>query len=137
MRYKIPRYIDYKAKIFGPANFKQFLFLLAGMILIGFLWLITDNLFIFFLLALIVGGITAALAFGKINGQPLIKMIGKYITFTVSGSKTYFWKKKDLPPKTIKRKEVSDDDKKDSKKGLPTTQRKGRLEKMAKKIETS
>lgn len=137
MQYKIPRYIDYQGKIFGPASFKQFLFLLAGMIIIGILWLIVDSLFFFLLLALLVGGITIALAFGKINGQPLVIMIGRYILFTVSGSKTYFWEKKDIPPKAIKRKEISDDDKEESKKGLPTTQRKGRLEKMAKKIETS
>lgn len=137
MRYKIPRYIDYEAKIFGPASFKQFLFLLAGMITIGFLWLVTDSLFVFFLLALIVAGISGTLAFGKINGQPIITMLGKFIAFKVSGKKTYFWKKKDLTPKTIKRKEISEKKEEESGAKINTTQKKGRLDKMSKKIETS
>ncbi len=136
MRFKIPRYIDYEAKIFGPASFKQFLFLLAGMILVGFVYLIVDSFFIFFILAMIIGSITGALAFGKINGQPLITMIGKYISFTLSGSKTYFWKKKELHPKTIKRKEIEEKEEENDDNILPTTQRRGKLDKISKKIET-
>ncbi|MGM0439267.1 MAG: PrgI family protein [Patescibacteria group bacterium] len=137
MRYKIPRYIDYEAKIFGPASFKQFLFLLAGMITIGFLWLIIDNLFIFFLTAALVGGIFGGLAFGKINGQPIVSMLGKFIAFKISGEKRYFWKKKDLAPKTIKRREIKEEETDQDNTRLPTKQKKGKLDKMSKKIETS
>ncbi len=136
MRYKIPRYIDYEARIFGPASFKQFLFLLAGMITVGFLWLLTDSLFIFFFLTLIVSGISLTLAFGKINGQPIVTMIGKFIAFKTTGKKTYFWKKKDLAPKPIMRKEEEEEVKPEGR-SLPTKQKRGKLDKMSKKIETS
>ena len=135
MRYKIPRYIDYEAKIFGPANFKQFLFLLAGMITIGFLWLVIESFFLFAMLAMLVGGITGGLAFGKINGQPIVTMIGKFIMFKISGKKAYFWEKKDLMPKTIQKKEVKK--KKEEGFKISTKQKKSRLDKISKKIETS
>ena len=136
MRYKIPRYIDYEAKIFGPASFKQFIFLLAGMITIAFLWLITDSFFLFLFLAMIVASLSGGLAFGKINGQPIVTMLGKFIVFKVSGKKRYFWKKKELAPKTIKRKAVEEKEP-EEKEGLPTKQKQGKLEKMSQKIETS
>ncbi len=136
MRFKIPRYIDYEAKIFGPASFKQFLFLLAGMMVIGFLWLITERLFTFLLFSIIVTVITGGLAFGKINGRPVLTMIGKYISFTFSGSKTYFWKKKEIPPKIIQ-KEKKENKKNDDDKKLPTSRKKGGLDEVSKKIEIS
>ncbi len=138
MKHKIPRYIDYEAKIFGPASFKQFAFLLAGMITIGFLWLIIEGFFTFLVFASLVAGISGGLAFGKINGQPVVTMIGKYITFKISGEKRYFWKKKDIMPKTIKRKQIKEkEDKVEDKNKIPIKQRSGRLDKMSKKIETS
>ena len=136
MKYKIPRYIDYEAKIFGPANFKQFLFLLAGMIAIGFLWLIIDNFFIFIIASILVGGIFGGLAFGKINGQPIVVMIGKFITFKISGRKVYFWQKKDLMPRTLKSTKKKKEKEEDKFK-IKTKQEKGRLDKLSKKIETS
>ncbi len=136
MRYKIPRYIDYEARIFGPANFKQFIFLLGGMITIGLLWVITDTLFVFFLLSFIVAAITIALAFGKINGQPMIIMIGKFISFRLSGSKTYFWKKKEIQPKVIQRKEIQEEKDSDQRE-VPISKGRGKLDHISKKIETS
>lgn len=136
MRYKIPRYIDYEAKIFGPASFKQFIFLLAGMITIGFLWLITDSFFLFLFLAMIIAAVTGTLAFGKINGKPIVTMLGKFIVFKISGKKRYFWKKKELAPKTIKRKAVQKEDSEKEEK-IPTKQKQGKLEKMSQKIEIS
>ncbi len=136
MKYKIPRYIDYKAKIFGPANFVQFLYFLAGMILIGFLWLIIENFLLFVAVSILIAGISGTLAFGKINGQPIPKMIGKYIVFQISGSKKYIWKKKELAPKVIKRKEKKKKEE-ENENELPMSKKRGRLDKISKKIEIS
>ncbi len=135
MRFKIPRYIDYEIRIFGPANFKQFLFILAGMIVIGFLYLIIDGTFAFMLAAFIVTSVTLALAFGKIQGQSLLTMIQKYLTFRFSGSKTYLWKKKNISHQAI-RPDKKEEVKEEEDPGYKTVKKKGRLDKMSKKIET-
>lgn len=136
MQYKIPRYIDYQAKIFGPANFKQFVFLLVGMITIGFIWLLIDNLFVFFFLALLIGAITITLAFGKVAGQPVVTMLSKFINFRLSGPKTYFWKKKEIQPRVIQRKELEDQKEKEED-GISLSKGRSKLDSISKKIETS
>ncbi len=135
MRYKIPRYIDYEAKIFGPASFKQFMSMFVGLIVVGIFWLIIDNFFLFVLVALIIFAIFGGFSFGTINGLPLPTMISKYISFSLSGSKTYFWEKKEFSVQKITKKEP--EPKTDIKKELPTTYKRGNLDKMSKDIETS
>lgn len=135
MRYKIPRYIDYEAKILGPANFHQFIIIFIGMLFIGLLYLIIESLFIFLSISLIIAITIGVFTFGKINGQPFPKMISKYITFNFSGSKTYLWKKKDLAPKMIKRKKEEKKEEEVEESPFSSKQKKGRLENISKKLE--
>ncbi len=136
MKFKIPRYIDYEAKIFGPASFKQFLVLLGGMATIGFLFVVIESFLGFVFSAMVIGGLVLTITFGKIDEQPLVSLIGKYITFRLSGTKTYFWEKKEVYPKAIKMKEMKDvDDEKETK--YEVSRKTGRLDKMSKNIELS
>jgi len=137
MKYKIPRYIDYEAKIFGPANFKQFLAIFFGMGVIGFLYLLIESFLVFVLVSLVVGTIILVLSFGKIDERPLILLIGKYLNFRSSGAKTYFWEKKEFSPEAIKMKEVEEKKGDEDGKKVSLSQKKGKLNQMSKKIETS
>ena len=71
MRFQVPQFIDIEDKIFGPLTIKQFIYIAGGaglsFILFRFLPLILT-----IPLALIVIGMSIALAFYQINNKPLI-----------------------------------------------------------------
>ncbi len=92
MRFKIPQYIDTEDKLIWSISIKQFLYLVACAGVLILLWtqltykaflIISAPIALFFL----------ALAFYKINGQPLLKMIAAIFTY-YSQPKTYVWKRK-------------------------------------------
>lgn len=91
MQYKVPQNIDLADKIFGPLTLFQFLYLLAGgMILYVF---IKAQMII---LAVLVGGpallIALAFAFVKINNQPFSKFVFSFISYSL-GEKKRLWRK--------------------------------------------
>lgn len=69
MRASIPQFIDVEDKVVGPFTIKQFLWLLlgGGIAMVEFL---IFTLGVFIVLAVPTIGISAALAFGKVNGKP-------------------------------------------------------------------
>ncbi len=99
MRYKVPRYIEYKAKIVGPATFGQLGYLGAAAFVIFTLYIFMGYSSLFMLISVVVGSISAALAFLQIKGEPLPEYIKKMILFSFS-SKKYVWRKEDSSLKT-------------------------------------
>ncbi len=83
MLFQIPQFIDVEDKIVGPFSLKQFLFL-AGAAGICFALFFVLNKGLWFFITAIVGGVAAAAAFGRYNGQPLPKIA--WFAFN------YFWK---------------------------------------------
>ena len=70
MQYAIPQFIDVEDKVIGPLTVRQFMYLIAGVVLMVFWWSIADlTLFIF--LSVITVGIAGTMAFLKINGRPI------------------------------------------------------------------
>lgn len=73
MQFQVPQFIDAQPKIIGPLTIKQFLYVAGGAV--------PALLFFFFLkiwlslpLAFLFISASIALAFGKVNGQPLAKI---------------------------------------------------------------
>lgn len=102
MQFQVPQFIDIEDKIIGPLTLRQFIYLaIAGVISLIFYF--TINFYLWIVVSLILVGAAVALAFLKINGQPLPKIILNMINFYIK-PQTYVW----LPeePKTQKTKEV-------------------------------
>jgi hypothetical protein len=139
MRYKVPRHIDYKAKIVGPATFSQLLYIgVAGFIALVFYFLMGDSPF-FMPFAILLGGGGVALAFVQIAGQPLPEYIKKMIIFSTS-SREYVWEKKIVPmeaaiPRRVKTTPENNKEEDPATKAK-TSKKRGNLGEMASKIET-
>ncbi len=97
MKFKVPRYIEHKAKIVGPADFQQVLYMGAAGVIIFFLYFTIRHLSsaLFVLLSFIIGISSVALAFFNVRGQSLPEYIKKFVFFSTS-SRTYIWKKKNM-----------------------------------------
>jgi hypothetical protein len=95
MRYKVPHYIERKAKILGPASFSQLGYLAVAAFIVLILFVIFGGTSPFFyVFAFLVGVAGVAFAFFQKDGEPLLKYIQKAIFFSIS-YKRYLWKQKD------------------------------------------
>jgi hypothetical protein len=90
-QFVIPQFIDVEDKIFGPITTRQFVILLAGLLLCFISFKLADiTLFIFLLI--IIGGSSLILAFVKINGQPFHYFLLN-VTQTMRRSNLRIWNK--------------------------------------------
>lgn len=107
MRFTIPQFIEHEAKIIGPLTFKQFIFIgVAGAVCFALYSLIgKTNFSLFLILSIIVLSVGAGLAFLKINGQGLPKILTNFFRFSF-GSKLYIWKKRGAPITFSKKLEI-------------------------------
>ena len=85
MKFQVPQFIETETKLIGPFTLKQFLWLAGGGSLIFFFFLILPQL-IFFVVAIPIGAVFAALAFIKIGEIPLMN----YALYGIG----YFWNPK-------------------------------------------
>jgi hypothetical protein len=83
MQYQVPQFIEVENKIVGPLTLKQF-FYIAAAFFINFASFFVLQAGFWLVLIIIVNAATLALAFIKINGQPLLKVVVAAIR--------YFWK---------------------------------------------
>ncbi len=135
MRYKVPRHVDYKAKIVGPATFSQLLYIAVAGFIILFLYFVAGESVIFIPLAIILGGGGVALAFVQVAGQPLPEYIKKMVLFSIS-SREYVWEKKMVPMDAAIPKRKAPQEEKSEKDNQRQSKRRGSLGDMASKIET-
>lgn len=75
MQYKVPQNIDLADKVIGPLTMIQFLYLLAGGIIIYLVFNLAGPGFLFYVTAIPVGTLALGLAFLKIQDQPLSHFI--------------------------------------------------------------
>jgi len=99
----VPQYIDVEDKIAGPLTWKHlgWIFGGSGIVLIAFTFL---ERITFFMVAIPIGLLTAALAFYKPNGIPLISFVGYGFTYFFH-PKTYTWQREASIKKVKKQKE--------------------------------
>jgi len=100
MLFNIPQFIDKEDKIVGPLTARQLGWLIGGAVVIFVFWTFLVKP-VFIVVAVIVGGITGALAFYQPNGQPLISFLLSSFSF-LSSPKMYVWKR--VQEKEIERK---------------------------------
>lgn len=89
--FQVPQFIDQKPKIVGPLTLKQF-FYLAGAAALGFASFKIFNFFLFLLIAAILAAFGVALAFVKVNGQEMSKVISSAIKFYLE-PRIYTWQR--------------------------------------------
>ncbi|MBZ1345135.1 MAG: PrgI family protein [Candidatus Nealsonbacteria bacterium] len=106
MQFTVPQFIEMEPKIVGPLTLRQFFFLaFAGGI--SFFLYYAVPFFLFLILCLFLFSAGFAFAFLKINSQPLPTVLINFFKFSYSG-KNYFWQKKTMPPKIIKKERVKE-----------------------------
>ena len=135
MRYKVPRHVDYKAKILGPATFSQLLYVGAAGLAVLFFYLIIGETAFFYPIAAVLGGGGVSLAFVQVSGQPLPEYLQKMIMFQTS-SREYIWEKKIMPMDMALPKKKPEKEEEDDERFQTQTTRSRRLGNIADKIET-
>jgi hypothetical protein len=135
MQFTVPQFIEHEPKIFGPLTFKQFIFI-GSAAAIGFILYFTvgkTHLFLSLLASAILLLGALALAFVKVNERSLPTIFLNFINFSVA-PKIYLWKRKEMPPRMIKRTEKIMATKEET----PTLKfaEKSRLKKLSTHIET-
>jgi|SRR3989338_1215074 len=93
MKFQVPQFIETETKLIGPFTLKQFLWLASGGALLFVLFITLDKL-IFIIVAIPVGGASAALAFVKINETPLMNY-ALYGLMYILNPKQYIFKKEE------------------------------------------
>jgi len=112
MRFTVPQFIDYKAKIIGPLTIKQAVYIGSAVGTCAVLKFMVPS-YLFIMSCIILGALSFALAFLKINGRELPVVLANFLTFSIS-PKIYLWKKVEAQimvfKKEEKRKESAEED---------------------------
>ncbi len=81
MQFSVPQFVEIEDKIIGPLTLKQFLILLGG----GLIELLYNSVFktgiLFFLLSLPTVVAFVYLAFGRLNGRPVLSALPAILKF--------------------------------------------------------
>jgi len=94
-QYPIPQFIEAEGKITSFLTFRQFFYLLIAGAACFLLYFILPT-FLFYVAAVLVCVVAIVLAFGVINGIPILNFLLGSIGFSIRG-KDYTWQKKESP----------------------------------------
>ncbi len=83
MQFQVPQFIETEDKVVGPFSLRQFIYIGAGGLVSMVLYFFTAT-WLFVIGFVIIMGAAFAIAFIKINGQPLIKIL--------EAATNYYWK---------------------------------------------
>lgn len=92
MRFQVPQFIEVEDKIFGPLTLKQFIYLAGGGGLSFVIYTLLNSLLLSIIPIGIIMGLSATLAFYKINNKPFITVLESAFYYYL-GNKLYIWKK--------------------------------------------
>ncbi len=92
MRFEVPQFIDVEDKIVGPFTWRQFVYIAGGTGILVTLWLLLDSFFLFILIGLPIGILTASLAFQRPNGRPFSIFLESFFTY-FTRAKAYQWRR--------------------------------------------
>ena len=94
-QYPIPQFIESESKIAFFISFRQFFYLVGAGVICFFLYFMLPRI-VFYLVALVLFVVAIVLAFGVVNGTPILDVILGSIGFSFGG-KNYTWQKKESP----------------------------------------
>jgi len=102
MNFTIPQFIEMESKIVGPLTFKQFVFVGIGVTISFLIYFTVGKASMPMALALIiiVGGIAGALAFIKIDGVDIVKVLQHYAAFAMA-PRIFLWQGFNLPNQRV------------------------------------
>ena len=106
MKFQVPQFIETETKLIGPFTLKQFLWFASGGAILLLLAMILP-IYVFFILAIPIGGLFFSLAFVKINEAPLVDYFMYAINYFLSPKQYVFKKEEDKLEEII----ISDDPK--------------------------
>lgn len=133
MQFTVPQ-IEKEAKIFGPFSWKQSIYIfIAGIICFILYFSVPFSIFLLCSIFLLSGA--CALAFIKINGITLPKVIQNFFVFQTK-SKIYLWKKKDIMPQLFKETKEIKKDEKEKQKSVLKIRRESSLTNLSSYLET-
>jgi len=89
MQESVPQFIDREQKLLGPLTVKQTVVLGATALIIAISYFLL-NFFVFSIILIVVGSIGIAVAFIKINDQPLYKVSASFLGYFVK-PRSYLW----------------------------------------------
>lgn len=101
MQFKVPQNIDLEDKIVGPLTLIQFLYVISGGVSIYLLFLTMGQSFVFWVLSVPIATIALALAFLKIQDQPLSHFIKAGLTY-LTRPKVRVWQRHGINYSAIK-----------------------------------
>jgi len=96
MQFQVPQFIETEDKIIGPLTLKQFLYIAAAGGLSFMLFFFLKTL-LWLIITMFLGTAGAALAFIKINGRPLPKVLIAALGFYWK-PRLYLWKRVEKTP---------------------------------------
>jgi len=104
-QFTVPQF-EVETKIVWIFTFRQLIILgiAAAICFVFYFTFGKAHLLYFFLLAIIIMTVAFALAFLKVGGQGLPTIFRNFFAFLIT-PKIYLWKRKELPPKIIRRAE--------------------------------
>jgi hypothetical protein len=136
MNFTVPQFIEREPKIFGPLTFIQFIYVGGGGVICLMLYfsLAKTRLLLFLLLTAIIMFLALTLGFLKIGGRSLPTILKNFFFFTLA-PKIYLWRRKNVPPRMIKRAETKIEPADDGTSSLRLA-RKSQLKDLSTQIET-
>lgn len=93
MKFQVPQFIETETKLIGPFTLKQFLWIGSGGAMLFLCFLILPR-FVFFIVAIPIGGLFAGMAFVRINGTPLMNYMLYGLNFILN-PKQFIFKKEE------------------------------------------
>jgi hypothetical protein len=100
MQFQVPQFIETEDKVVGPFSLRQFLYIGVGGLISAVFYFFVQT-WLFLIVAFIIMGGAAAIAFVKVNGQPFIKILTSALNFYWK-PQAYVWKP-EIAPATAQR----------------------------------
>ena len=100
MNFQVPQFIEVENKLIGPLSLKQFLYLAGGAGIVYLIFRLNLPLFIKIIPMVIVGALSLALAFYKINQRPFVDILDSVLKY-MFGKKLYLWQQGPLIKKEV------------------------------------
>jgi hypothetical protein len=94
MQFQVPQFIEVEDQIFGPFTLRQFIYMAGGAGFTAMMVFLLPSLFLAVIISIPVAGLSAALAFYKINNRPLVELIQSMVAYYMN-TNLYIWKPKD------------------------------------------
>lgn len=93
-QFQVPQFITIEDKVIGPFTVKQFLYVLAGVVIVG-LTFYFFKMIVVIPVAVVAGSLAAALAFLKVNEQPFPTIV-KNALFYLMKPRLYVWRQEKI-----------------------------------------